>query len=184
MNRGEFLDWRRRETLVYTLGMVACFAKVLAKVGLVTLVAGRVDFSALRWMGATIDISWFVLIAWTLVMAYRLALRRTDLRIVLGGFVVADHSSLSSELREAISVMKSGELSRAEYLLGQVSLDADESLKAISTYYLGECYVLQGKLEEARDAFQESLELDPSLTEPHKALAKLRLQQKPADREH
>ena len=80
--------------------------------------------------------------------------------------------------------MKSGELSRAEYLLGQVSLDADESLKAISTYYLGECYVLQGKLEEARDAFQESLELDPSLTEPHKALAKLRLQQKPADREH
>lgn len=174
VDRALFLSWRAKETRLYAVGMIACFAKVLAKLVIVTFVSDRVSYSALRAMGATVDLSWVVLVIFTLVGGYRLALLRTRLRIVLGGFIVAESSEISAELKEAIATMKSGDVARAEYLLQQVALDADESLKAIATYYLGECYLLQGKVEEAKDAFQEAVELDPSLSEPQRALAKLR----------
>lgn len=174
VDRSAFLSWRTKETRLYAIGMIACFAKVLAKLAIFAFLSKRIDYSVLRPLGATIDLSWVVLVTLTLIGGYRLALLRTRLRIVLGGFIVAESNALSAELREAVAEMKSGEVARAEYLLHQVTLDADESLKAIATYYLGECYLLQNKTDEAKDAFQEAVELDPSLSQPQQALMKLR----------
>jgi tetratricopeptide (TPR) repeat protein len=173
VEEGAFLAWRRKETRIYTTGMATCFAKVLGKVVATQWVAPRVSYGVYRAVGAAIDISWFVIVIVTLVAAYRMAIVRAQLRIVLGGFVVADKSALTGELREAISDLKSGQVERAAYLFRQIALDADESHKAIATYYLGEAFLLQGKTDEARDAFQESLEIDPSLNQPAEALARL-----------
>lgn len=173
VNREEFLAWRSQETRVYFLGMMACFSKVLAKVLIAQLLAPRLPYPTLRWLGAGVDLSWLVLIVITMVGAFRMGRRKLQLRIVLGGMVVSDGLTMGADLKEAVAEMKAGQLSGAQAKLHKISLDADENQRAIALYYLGECYALQGKLDEARDAFQESSEMDPSLTQPKDALLRL-----------
>jgi tetratricopeptide (TPR) repeat protein len=177
VHRAEFLTWRTQETRVYLLGMMACFSKVLAKVLIAQVLATRLPYSTLRWLGACVDISWLFLVVITLVGAVRMGRRKLALRIVLGGLVVSDGLALGSDLKGAVAHMKAGRLSEAQTTLNQISADADEAQRAIALYYLGECYALQGKLDEARDAFQESSEIDPSLTQPKAALVRLRQEQ-------
>ncbi len=174
VDREAFIAWRSRETFVYTVGMMACFAKVLAKTVVALFIAERMAFSDLRLLGAAIDIPWFVLVIYVLVAAYRLALRRAQLRIVLGGFVVDSGSGLSAELKDAVTELKAGRFETADYRLKQITLDSDESLRGIALYYLGESYRLQGRIEEASDALLESLEVDPTLQEPKVSLEKIR----------
>lgn len=177
VKRADFLAWRTQETRVYLLGMMACFSKVLAKVLIAQLLAPRLPYSTLRWLGASVDLSWLVLIVITMVGAVRMGRRKIALRIVLGGLVVSDGLALGADLKSAVAQMKAGQLADAQTMLDKISADADENQRAIALYYLGECYALQGKLDEARDAFQESSEIDPSLTQPKAALVRLQREQ-------
>ncbi len=177
VDRDEFLAWRRRETFVYSVGMMSCFGKVVAKVVVTSSQMANMAGASWRFLGAAIDIPWFLITIFVLVSGYRLALLRAKLRIVLGGFVVADESGLSKELKDAIAEINAAEYERAEYHLKQIALDADESLRGVAIYYMGECYRRQGRIDEAKDAFVESLEIDPSLRQPQEALEELRTQE-------
>jgi TolA-binding protein len=46
-------------------------------------------------------------------------------------------------------------------------------MKGIALYWLGECHLRRGDEQAARAAFQESLEVDPSLQQPRDALSRL-----------
>lgn len=173
VDRARFIAWRGRETTVYTVGMMACFGKVLAKVVIAQVLAQRLPYTTLRWIGATVDLSWLLLTLGTLIAGYRVALLRTKLRIVLGGLVMKDAAAVNSELKSAIAEMKAGQVEGAQEALARLSSQAGEGQRAVALYYLGECFLLQGKREEALDAFQESIETDPSLTEPRQALERL-----------
>lgn len=169
-----FAEWQSREVSVFTMGMFACFAKIVAELVLHVLLTDGMTDSTYRKMTAAIDIPWMLVLIVTLVQRHRLAKRRAELRIVLGGFVIESKgSSLAIELTDAIRLMNEGQVEKAIYQFKQVSLDEDDTLRALSIYYLGECYLRQGQEIEARDAFQESTELDPSLTQPVQALARL-----------
>src|SRR5690349_9332024 len=98
VKRADFLAWRTQETRVYLLGMMACFSKVLAKVLIAQLLAPRLPYSTLRWLGASVDLSWLVLIVITMVGAVRMGRRKIALRIVLGGLVVSDGLALGADL--------------------------------------------------------------------------------------
>jgi tetratricopeptide (TPR) repeat protein len=169
-----FAEWQSREVNVFTVGMFACFAKIVAELLLHTVLADGMTDSLYRKMTAAIDIPWILVLIVTLVRRHRLAKRRAELRILLGGFVIESKGSqLATELKDAIRLMNEGQLEKAAYQFKQVALDEDDSLRALATYYLGECYLRQGLESEARDAFQESTELDPSLTLPIEALLRL-----------
>ncbi len=169
-----FAEWQSREVGVFTVGMFACFAKIVAELLLHVVFADGMSDSLYRKMTAAIDIPWILVLIVTLVQRHRLAKRRAELRIVLGGFVVESKgSSLAAELKDAIRLMNEGQLEKATYQFKQIALDEDDTLRALSTYYLGECYLRAGQDSEARDAFQESTELDPTLTQPVEALARL-----------
>jgi hypothetical protein len=169
----DFERWQRLETSVYQAAMMACFAKVLADWGFVYFLAGGLPIRVVRTVGATIDLSWFVVMLVTLYRTRGLAKLRAQHRIVLGGLIVDSGTELSTELKSALRDLEDGLYERASYKLKQVTLDSDESMKAIALYWLGECRVREGKPEEARDFFEESVEVDPSLTQPREALGRL-----------
>lgn len=174
MEAQTFADWQQKEVRVFSVGMIACFAKILADFTLHFFFAEGMDLALYGRMTAAIDIPWILVLLITLVQRHRLARRRAELRIVLGGFVVESKGSqLSSELKDAVRLMNEGHTEKAAYQFKQIALDEDDSLKAVSTYYLGECFLREGREAEARDAFQESTELDPTLTQPVEALARL-----------
>jgi tetratricopeptide (TPR) repeat protein len=168
-----FLSWRDQEVSVYGAAMFACFAKVFADWIFVYFFADGLEVRLVRAVGATIDISWLVVMLVTFFRTRSLAKRRAELRIVLGGFIVASGTELSTELKAALRFLQDGELERANYEIRQITLDADSSLKGIALYWLGECLLRQGDVVAARDAFLESLEVDPSLVQPRDALEKL-----------
>jgi tetratricopeptide (TPR) repeat protein len=156
------------------VGMFACFAKVLAKLFLVYVLYDMISYRALRMAGMTVDVSWLYFTLLTLFRGHQLVKLRSSLGIVLGGMIVSSGSSeLSDELKQALLVLDDGDVDGAVYRFQQISLDADESHKAIALYWLGECYVRQNKLDEARDAFLEALEADPTLMQPKEALQHL-----------
>lgn len=171
--RGEFEHWQRLETSVYQAAIVACFGKVLADWGFVYFVAGGLPIGTVRAVGATIDLSWFIMMLVTFYRTRGLAKLRAQHRIVLGGFVVESGTELSTELKSALRDLDDGEYQRASYKLKQVTLDSDDSMKGIALYWLGECRLREGKPDEARDFFQEALEVDPSLNQPREALRRL-----------
>lgn len=169
-----FAIWQKREVSVYGLGLMACFSKVVAKLILVYGVGPSMGYPLLRTLGMTVDLSWLVLLIVTLVRAHFVSQRRRELGIVLGGFVVSeDDDAVSEELREARASLKEGELERANYQLRQVTLDADESQKGVAFYLLGQCLLQQDRPDEARRAFADSLQADPSLVGPQEALRSL-----------
>lgn len=153
--------------------MIACFGKVLADWGFVYFFAGGLPIQTVRAVGATIDISWFLVMLVTFYRTRGLSKLRAQRRIVLGGFVVESGTELSTELKSALRDLEDGDLERASYKLKQVALDNDDSMKGIALYWQGECRVRQGKPDEARDFFQEAIEVDPSLTQPRDALLRL-----------
>lgn len=171
--RAEFERWQALETSVYGAAMIGCFAKVLTDWIFVYFFAGGLPMRTVRAVGATIDITWFVLMLVTLYRTRGLAKLRAQHRIVLGGFIVESGTELSTELKGALRDLEDGDFERAAYKLKQVTLDSDESMKAIALYWLGECRLREGKPDEARDYFVEALEVDPSLTQPRDALGRL-----------
>lgn len=173
VSRQDFERWQALETSVYGSAMIGCFAKVLADWSFVYFFAGGLPMQTVRAVGATIDVSWFVLMLVTLYRTRVLAKLRAELRIVLGGFIVESGTELSTELKGALRDLEDGDYERAAYKLKQVTLDSDESMKGIALYWLGECRLREGKPDEARDYFVESLEVDPSLTQPRAALERL-----------
>ncbi len=173
MAPGDFESWQARETSVYQTAVMACFGKVFADWIFVYFFADGLPIRTVRTVGATIDISWFLVMLITFYRTRVLAKWRAQHRIVLGGFVVDGRTELSTELKSALRDLEDGELRRAAYKLKQVTLDSDESMKGIALYWLGECRLREGKVDEARDFFQESAEVDPSLTQPKEALARL-----------
>jgi tetratricopeptide (TPR) repeat protein len=170
-----FNVWQRKEVSVYGAAMFASFGKVFADWGFLYFFAEGLPFRTTVAVGATIDISWILVMVLTVVRSRQLLKLRTLHRIILGGFVVESNDELSTELSEAIRTLKDGDVDRAAYQLKQIALDADDRLRALSLYYLGECYLRQEKNEEARDAFVESLEMDPTLRAPQEALARISL---------
>lgn len=168
-----FESWQGRETSVYQAAVMACFGKVFADWIFVYFFADGLPMRTVRAVGATIDISWFVVMLVTFYRTRMLAKMRAQYRIVLGGFVVESGSDLSTELKSALRDLEEGDVRRAAYKLKQVALDSDESMKGIALYWLGECRLREGKIDEARDLFQESAEMDPSLTQPKEALTRL-----------
>lgn len=169
----DFEQWQALETSIYGAAMIACFAKVLADWCFVYFFAGGLPMPTVRAVGATIDISWFVLMLVTLYRTRGLAKLRAKHRIVLGGFIVESGTELSTELKAALRDLEDGDYERAAYKLKQVTLDNDESMKAVALYWLGECRLREGKPDEARDYFEEALLVDPSLTQPRDALGRL-----------
>lgn len=173
VTRDDFLKWQEQEVATYGTAVMACFGKVFADWGFVYFLAADLPFRTTQLIGAVIDLSWFAVMIVTFLRSRSLLKLRTRLGIVLGGFVIESKDELSTELSEALRVFQAGEVDQAAYQFKQVSLDADGSYRALALYYLGECYLRQGKEDEARDAFVESLEIDPSLKQPQDALARL-----------
>lgn len=170
---GDFEHWQRLETSVYQAAMMACFGKVLADWGFVYFFAGGLPIPTVRAVGATIDLSWFLVMLVTLYRTRGLAKIRARHRIVLGGFIVESGTELSTELKSALRDLEDGEYERASYKLKQVTLDSDDSMKGIALYWLGECRLREGKVDEARHFFREAIEVDPSLTQPKDGLDRL-----------
>jgi tetratricopeptide (TPR) repeat protein len=169
----DFEAWQVKEVSVYSAAVLACFGKVFADWGFVYFFAPGMPDAVVRKIGATIDLSWMAVMLITFVRTYQLTQLKSRLRIVLGGFLVESSSELTTELKAALRSMEDNDLDRAIYELRQISLDADESHRAIALHYLGECYLRQGKQNEARQAFQQSTETDPTLALPKDALARL-----------
>lgn len=169
-----FERWRQRETAVYALGMLACFSKVLAKLLVVYVFYDQMSYRMLRLAGMSIDLSWLAIAGLTLYRGHALAKERAKLGIVLGGFIISsDGSELSQEMKAAVAEYQDGNVERAAAEFHRISLEADETQKAWALYFLGQCFVLLGKLPEAKDAFVESLEVDPKLLGPQQALERL-----------
>lgn len=170
----EFLDWRARETAAYSLGMIACFSKVIAKLLVVYVFHDKVTYQMLRLLGMSIDLSWVALTGYTLYRAHLLTKERNRLGIVLGGFIVSsDGSEMGAELKVALGRLRDGEVEAAAQELHRISLCADETQKALALYWLGECFVKMGREVEAKDAFLEALEVDPKLLAARQALERL-----------
>lgn len=169
----DFEAWQVKEVSVYSAAVFACFGKVFADWGFVYFFAPGMTDALVRRVGATIDLSWLAVMLITFVRTYHLTKQKSRLRIVLGGFLVESSSELSTELKAALRSMEDNDLGRAVYELRQIALDADTSHRAIAFYYLGECYLRQDKQEEARQAFLQSAETDPTLALPKDALARL-----------
>ncbi len=173
-----FTEWQAQEVGVYAAGMLACFGKIVIDLAFgffyVRGLSGDPYHDPLaRAVGMTVDLSWLLVTLVTFYRATRMSKRRAELRIVLGGFIMDSDAELSSELKAALRTLEEGETDRALYELKQITLDADDSLKGIALYFMGEAYTRKGDLSAARDAFVESLEVDPSLQQPRDALAKL-----------
>jgi tetratricopeptide (TPR) repeat protein len=171
--REDFQNWQEQEVATYGTAVMACFGKVFADWGFVFFFASDLPFRTTQLIGAVIDLSWFAVMILTFLRSRSLVKLRTRLRIVLGGFVVESKDELSTELSEALRILQAGEVDQAAYQFKQIALDADDSYRALALYYLGECYLRQGNEEEAKDAFVESLEIDPSLKQPQEALERL-----------
>lgn len=174
----EFSEWQSQEVGVYAAGMLACFGKMAFELGFGLLylrhLPGDPYFDPLaRTVGTTVDVTWLLVTLFTFYRALRMSKRRAELRIVLGGFIVDSGTELSSELKAALSSLEQGETDRALYELKQVSLDADDSLRGVALYWMGEAYLRKGDTAAAKDAFVESLEVDPSLKQPKDALSRL-----------
>lgn len=169
----DFEAWQRLERSVYQAAIVACFGKVLVDWSFVLFFAGGLPLRTVRAVGATIDLSWFLVMLVTFFRTHGLAKLRAQHRIVLGGFVVESGTELSTELKSALRDLDDAEYERASYKLRQVTLDSDESMKGIALYWLGECRLREGKPDEARDFFQEAIEVDPTLNQPREALERL-----------
>lgn len=169
----DFARWQRLEVSVYGTAVFACFAKVFVDWGFVYFLADGLPVRTVRAIGATIDISWILVLIATFFRTTRLAKLRRELRIVLGGFMVESGGELSTELKAALRSLDDGDLDRAAYQLKQITLDGDDSMKGIALYWLGECHLRQGDRDAARAAFEESLDVDPSLQQPRDALARL-----------
>jgi hypothetical protein len=173
VNPEDFSRWQRLEVSVYSAAIFACFAKVFVDWGFVYFLADGLSVGTVRAIGATIDLSWVLVVIVTFFRTMRLSKMRQELRIVLGGFMVSSGSELSTELKAALRSLEDGDLDRAVYELQQITLDGDESMKGIALYWLGECHLRRGDEQAARAAFQESLEVDPSLQQPRDALSRL-----------
>ena len=172
--RDVFVDWQARETAAYSLGMFACFSKVFAKLAVVYVLYEQMSYRALRLVGMSIDLTWLAIVVVTLYRAHQLSKEKQRLGIVLGGLMVpSDATADSRELKEALTSLRAGEHDKAARQLHEISLHAKEVQKALALYWLGECFVRLGKIAEAKDAFVESLEVDPKLVEPREALKRL-----------
>lgn len=170
----EFASWQSREVTVYTVGMFACFSKVLADQVFIRFLAEGLPATQVPRVGMLIDLSWILIMVVTFIRRAQMARLRTRLRIVLGGFVVEEKgSNLSQEFKDALRLLEEGQTDKARYQFKQISLDEDDSFQALAIYWLGECYLREGKVDEARDAFVESIDLDPTLAQPTDALARL-----------
>ena len=169
----DFEDWQRQEVSTFSLAMFACFGKFFLDLSLVNYFSSYLPARAVPLLGIGIFVSWLGVMVLTFFRTRRLTMVRTQLRIILGGFIVESGSQLSQELKAGLRTMEEGDLERAQYQINQVVLDGDDSLKAIALYWLGECYLRQSKTDAARDAFHESLDVDPSLQQPQDALNRL-----------
>jgi hypothetical protein len=78
-----FLEWRRREGAVYTLGSSACFLKVVVKLAFLLLLAPQLGGAWVRAIGAAIDLTWVALVVVTLVRGSRIRAERKRLGILL-----------------------------------------------------------------------------------------------------
>ncbi|GEM_PF-1619671 len=169
----DFADWQRREVSTFGAAMIASFAKVFFDWGFIYFLADQMTARSVQLIGATIFFLWIFVMVFTFMRTRKLAQLRILHRIVLGGFVVESGSQLSEELKSALRKMEEGNLERANYEIKQVILDADDSLKGIALYWLGECYLRENRIDEAKDSFCESLENDPTLSQPQEALNRL-----------
>lgn len=168
-----FNSWQSKEVATYGVAMFASFGKVMVDWGFLYFFAQNLPFRITALVGATIDLSWIAVMVLTFFRSRSLLKLRTELRIILGGFVVESKDELSTELSAGLRSLNEGDVARAAYAFRQVALDSDDTHRAIALYYLGECYLREGKEPEARDAFVESLEIDPTLKQPQDALNRL-----------
>ncbi|MCH2108963.1 MAG: hypothetical protein MK135_06510, partial [Polyangiaceae bacterium] len=96
-----FLDWQLREVAVYRRASLACFLKIALDWGFLYLFGKLVPFGVLRFVGASIDISWLVVVIYSFVKATALAKERRRLGIILGGFMVSPKEAARRESDEA-----------------------------------------------------------------------------------
>lgn len=78
-----FLQWRTSEVRVYQMASVGSFLKVFSDLGFTYFARDNLPIIVGRIVGATIDISWVLLILYTLIRATGLARQRRELGIVL-----------------------------------------------------------------------------------------------------
>lgn len=173
MGKEDFTRWQRLEVSVFSTALFACFAKVFADWGFLYFLADGVPLRTARAVSATIDLSWIAVMIVTFVRTRTLARLRTELKIVLGGFIVEQESQLSNELKAALRDLEDGDIDRAKYKLEQITLDDDESMKGIALYWWGECHLRNGEREAAQELFERSITVDPGLQQPRDALERL-----------
>ncbi len=97
MSSEEFSKWQSQEVSAYQAGLWACFLKVIVDLGFTHFVASDLPFTAVRAVGATIDLSWLAVLVVTFFRTNQAKKRRRQLGIVLGGFASARSSSEEGE---------------------------------------------------------------------------------------
>ncbi len=78
-----FEGWRAQASRIYALGCWACFLKIALDLIFTNWVAARLPWGAVRAVGASIDLSWALVMIVTLIRSSRARRRRNELGIVL-----------------------------------------------------------------------------------------------------
>ena len=78
-----FLKWRTTEVRVYQIASIGSFLKVFTDLGFTYFARDHLPIIVGRLVGATIDISWALIVLYALIRATGLARQRRELGIVL-----------------------------------------------------------------------------------------------------